>query len=87
MEREEEMLPNATTMAPDMSTIFSNDTEEPIYDPDVRKMNGMNVLGLVVFSVALGIIISRMGEVGKPLYKVFLALSEATMILVSIVIW
>ena len=47
----------------------------------------MNVLGLVVFSVALGIVLSLMGEKGKPLYDVMYTLAEASMKLVVIVIW
>ena len=57
------------------------------YDFSVNEEDGMNVLGLVVFSVAIGIIISRMGPLGKPLYDFFSALAEATMKLVVIVIW
>ena len=43
--------------------------------------------GLVVFSVALGIVISRLGDVGKPLYDVFYAMAEASMKLVIVIIW
>ena len=49
--------------------------------------DGLNVLGLVVFSVALGIIISRLGETGKPLYAFFFGMAEAMMKLVILVIW
>ena len=57
------------------------------YGFDVQKQDGMNVLGLVVFSVALGIVISRLGDVGKPLYDVFYAMAEASMKLVIVIIW
>ena len=58
-----------------------------MYDFAVRKEDGMNVLGLVVYSVAMGIVNSRLGEVGKPLYTFFHAFAEATMKLVTAVIW
>ncbi len=51
------------------------------------RVEGLNVLGLVVFSVALGISISRLGDAGKPLYLTFLGLAEAMMKLVVVVIW
>ena len=57
------------------------------YDFSIRKEDGMNVLGLVVFSVALGVVVSRLGALGRPLYLVCLALAEATMKLVVVVIW
>jgi len=57
------------------------------YDFSTRKEDGMNILGLVVFSVALGIVVSRLGAVGRPIYLLCLALAEATMTLVSAVIW
>ena len=57
------------------------------YDFSVNVVDGLNVLGLVVFSVALGIIISRLGETGKPLYAFFFGLAEAMMKLVILVIW
>ena len=57
------------------------------YGFEVQKQDGMNVLGLVVFSVALGIVISRLGDVGKPLYDVFYAMAEASMKLVIVIIW
>ena len=60
---------------------------EKVYDPDVRKIDGMNVLGMVVFSIFFGTIIGRMGPRGRPLIDLFDSLCEATMKLVSLVIW
>jgi Na+/H+-dicarboxylate symporter len=39
-----------------------------------------NFLGLVFFSVILGVVLGRLGEKGKPLLDVFVSLSEATMV-------
>ncbi|ELT92594.1 hypothetical protein CAPTEDRAFT_63150, partial [Capitella teleta] len=57
------------------------------YDFEVRKEEGMNILGLVVWSVAMGIVVSKLGEQGRILYKFFYAFAEATMKLVTVVIW
>ena len=46
-----------------------------------------NVLGLVVFSIALGISIGKLGPNGKPLQDFFQALSEASMTVTRWVIW
>lgn len=57
------------------------------YDWSTQKEDGMNVLGLVVYSVAMGIVVGMLRETGRPLYLFCLALAEATMKLVSAVIW
>ncbi|CRL04129.1 CLUMA_CG017240, isoform A [Clunio marinus] len=48
---------------------------------------GMNVLGLVMFSVVLGATIGKMREKGKPIQDFLVALSEAMMIITRWVIW
>ncbi|XP_033738552.1 excitatory amino acid transporter 1-like [Pecten maximus] len=58
-----------------------------VYDPVVEMKPGMNVLGLVVFSIFFGIIIGRLGKKGQPLVALFESLCEATMVLVKLVIW
>ncbi len=55
--------------------------------PDTHINDGMNILGLVMFSVAFGIVISRMGEKGTPLKNFFASLEGAMMALISLVIW
>lgn len=47
---------------------------------------GMNILGLVVFSIILGLVIGGQGESGKPLLAFFSSLSECTMTITSLVI-
>jgi Na+/H+-dicarboxylate symporter len=55
--------------------------------PGVEKSEGMNILGIVVFSVFLGAVIASMGHAGKPLLDFFEALHVATMKLTMLVIW
>uniref|UniRef100_A0A674C701 Amino acid transporter n=1 Tax=Salmo trutta TaxID=8032 RepID=A0A674C701_SALTR len=47
--------------------------------------DGLNVLGLIVFCVAFGLVIGKMGERGRILLEFFDALNEATMRLVQII--
>ncbi|KAJ8306020.1 hypothetical protein KUTeg_016565 [Tegillarca granosa] len=56
-------------------------------DPKVTTADGMNILGLVVFSLFFGAIISRMEGQGKPLADFFECLHVATMRLVTLIIW
>uniref|UniRef100_H3DDF3 Amino acid transporter n=1 Tax=Tetraodon nigroviridis TaxID=99883 RepID=H3DDF3_TETNG len=48
---------------------------------------GVNALGLVVFSVCLGLVIGSMKQQGQVLQDFFDSLNEAIMRLVSIIIW
>uniref|UniRef100_A0A3P8WQE3 Amino acid transporter n=1 Tax=Cynoglossus semilaevis TaxID=244447 RepID=A0A3P8WQE3_CYNSE len=47
--------------------------------------DGINVLGLIVFCVAFGLVIGKMGEKGRILLDFFDALNDATMKLVHII--
>ena len=47
----------------------------------------MNIMGLVVFSIAFGVVIGRMGEEGKVVLHFFSATNEAVMKLVMIIMW
>uniref|UniRef100_S4RK46 Amino acid transporter n=1 Tax=Petromyzon marinus TaxID=7757 RepID=S4RK46_PETMA len=49
--------------------------------------SGINVLGLIVFCVAFGSVIRRMGPSGEILAAFFDALNEATMRIVAIIMW
>ncbi|KAK9873872.1 hypothetical protein WA026_002227 [Henosepilachna vigintioctopunctata] len=54
---------------------------------DQSEENTTNVLGLVTFSIVLGIAIGKLGSKGKPLIDFFDVLSEAIMLITSWVIW
>ncbi|XP_023939971.1 excitatory amino acid transporter 3 [Bicyclus anynana] len=57
------------------------------YKIEGSYQKGSNVLGLVCFSVVLGITLGKMGEQSRPLQNFFHSLSEAMMIITGWVIW
>ncbi|XP_060888029.1 excitatory amino acid transporter 3 isoform X3 [Labrus mixtus] len=79
---------NATTTSiPPLTTtlvsVVENITKE--YKIVGSYSDGINVLGLIVFCVAFGLVIGKMGEKGRILLEFFDALNEATMKLVQII--
>uniref|UniRef100_A0A7N4PS03 Amino acid transporter n=1 Tax=Sarcophilus harrisii TaxID=9305 RepID=A0A7N4PS03_SARHA len=48
---------------------------------------GMNILGLVVFAMVLGVALRKMGAEGELLIRFFNSFNEATMIMVSWIMW
>ncbi|XP_012276011.1 excitatory amino acid transporter 1 [Orussus abietinus] len=60
-----------------------------IYEWEIegKYSNGMNTLGLVIFSIVFGVTLGKMGEPGKPLLDFFTALTDAMMIITNWVIW
>ncbi|XP_073400442.1 excitatory amino acid transporter 1-like [Dendrobates tinctorius] len=55
--------------------------------PAAGSANGVNALGLVVFSMCFGLVIGNMKEQGRALKEFFDCLNEAIMRLVAIIIW
>nr|XP_043882521.1 excitatory amino acid transporter 1-like isoform X1 [Solea senegalensis]XP_043882523.1 excitatory amino acid transporter 1-like isoform X1 [Solea senegalensis]XP_043882524.1 excitatory amino acid transporter 1-like isoform X1 [Solea senegalensis]XP_043882525.1 excitatory amino acid transporter 1-like isoform X1 [Solea senegalensis]XP_043882526.1 excitatory amino acid transporter 1-like isoform X1 [Solea senegalensis]XP_043882527.1 excitatory amino acid transporter 1-like isoform X1 [Solea s len=78
-----QMTVNDTVFTLNGSQQFSR--EEMI--PAPGSVNGVNALGLVVFSMCFGLIIGSMREQGKPLKDFFDCLNEAIMRLVAIIMW
>lgn len=47
----------------------------------------MNILGLVLFALVLGVALKKLGSEGEELIRFFNAFNEATMVLVSWIMW
>lgn len=65
--------------------------DETIYSvmkvPFGVDVDGMNILGLVVFAIVFGVALRKLGEEGEILIKFFNSFNEATMVLVSWIMW
>ncbi|EHB18171.1 Excitatory amino acid transporter 1 [Heterocephalus glaber] len=64
---------------------LSRITEEMV--PVPGSVNGVNALGLVVFSMCFGFVIGNMKEHGQALREFFDSLNEAIMRLVAVIMW
>lgn len=64
---------------------LSKITEELV--PVPGSVNGINALGLVVFSMCFGFVIGNMKEQGQALKDFFDSLNEAIMRLVAVIMW
>ncbi|XP_004636209.1 neutral amino acid transporter A [Octodon degus] len=67
------------------NTSFGNVTKEKI--PYGTETEGMNILGLVLFALMLGVALKKLGSEGEELIRFFNSLNEATMVLVSWIMW
>ncbi|XP_078735191.1 excitatory amino acid transporter 2-like [Lampetra fluviatilis] len=69
----------------------SNSSEEDGFQLLTTKTlvytDGMNVLGLICFVIAFGVVMGKMGDEATPMLKFFSVLNEVIMRLVIIVIW
>uniref|UniRef100_W5U6H3 Amino acid transporter n=1 Tax=Ictalurus punctatus TaxID=7998 RepID=W5U6H3_ICTPU len=55
--------------------------------PVGNNVDGMNILGLIVFAMAFGVALRKLGAEGEILIKFFNSFNEATMVLVSWIMW
>ncbi|KAG8448435.1 hypothetical protein GDO86_015504 [Hymenochirus boettgeri] len=55
--------------------------------PYGKEVEGMNILGLVVFAIVFGIALRKLGEEGEILIRFFNSFNEATMVLVTWIMW
>lgn len=69
-----------------IKSVIQNMTVKSL-EPIPGSSDSMNVLGLVVFSVLMGVILSRMGKKGKPIMDFCSCLAEASMKIFVIFIW
>lgn len=79
-----------STSATDYTVITHNSslgnvTKEKI--PVVTEVKGMNILGLVLFALVLGVALKKLGPEGEELIRFFNSFNEATMVLVSWIMW
>ncbi|XP_055796543.1 excitatory amino acid transporter 1-like isoform X2 [Salvelinus fontinalis] len=81
---------NATeaALAANMSRVLQTIQETVVETiPVSGSSNGVNALGLVVFSICFGLVIGSMKQQGQALRDFFDCLNEAIMRLVAIIIW
>nr|XP_031545638.1 excitatory amino acid transporter 4 [Vicugna pacos] len=83
MENETSLLENVTRALGTLQEVLSFEETVPV----PGSANGINALGLVVFSVAFGLVIGGMKHKGRVLRDFFDSLNEAIMRLVGIIIW
>ncbi|NWS16625.1 SATT protein, partial [Pachyramphus minor] len=55
--------------------------------PVGTEIEGMNILGLVLFALVLGVALKKLGQEGEDLIRFFNSFNEATMVLVSWIMW
>ncbi|XP_053568066.1 neutral amino acid transporter A [Bombina bombina] len=67
------------------NTTRGNITTEKV--PIGTEVDGMNILGLVLFALVLGVALKKLGPEGEELIRFFNAFNEATMVLVSWIMW
>ena len=53
----------------------------------VGTRDGMNVLGIIVFSIVFSIFLSRIGERGRGIVEAIATLNEVIMSIVKLVMW
>ncbi|CAJ0920854.1 unnamed protein product [Ranitomeya imitator] len=63
------------------------DMNSTIQVPYGKEVEGMNILGLVVFAIVFGVALRKLGEEGEILIKFFNSFNEATMVLVTWIMW
>uniref|UniRef100_A0A452RQB8 Amino acid transporter n=1 Tax=Ursus americanus TaxID=9643 RepID=A0A452RQB8_URSAM len=55
--------------------------------PIGREVDSMNILGLVVFAIVFGVALRKLGPEGELLIRFFNSFNDATMVLVSWIMW
>ncbi|KAG9471697.1 hypothetical protein GDO78_013676 [Eleutherodactylus coqui] len=58
-----------------------------VYKSEPGTSEGMNVLGIVIFSATMGIMLGRMGTSGVPLVSFCQCLNESVMKIVAVSVW
>uniref|UniRef100_A0A914Z7X6 Amino acid transporter n=1 Tax=Panagrolaimus superbus TaxID=310955 RepID=A0A914Z7X6_9BILA len=53
----------------------------------IKKSDGMNILGIIVVCIGVGISLSYLGDKGKPLADIFISLDHVIILLVRLLMW
>ena len=79
------IIPSPLSLSPNAVNLIVNDV---IYDfGGIKKGDGTNMIGLIVFSIAFGVVLNMIKDEGKPLVNVCKSLLSASMKLVEIIMW
>ncbi|KAM3606392.1 uncharacterized protein V6R79_015154 [Siganus canaliculatus] len=72
-----------------MIAVGNNTNGTSIFEkvPIGSETDGMNILGLVLFAMVFGVALRKLGSEGEELIRFFNAFNEATMVLVSWIMW
>ncbi|KAI3414022.1 glutamate synthase [NADH] [Globodera pallida] len=82
-----ENIVQATMQQMETTYVFDvNNTDVPLKYKPVYK-DGMNILGVIVFCISFGIVISQLGERARIMVDFFAVLDLVIMRLVSIIMW
>uniref|UniRef100_A0A183BUK9 Amino acid transporter n=1 Tax=Globodera pallida TaxID=36090 RepID=A0A183BUK9_GLOPA len=82
-----ENIVQATMQQMETTYVFDvNNTDVPVKYKPVYK-DGMNILGVIVFCISFGIVISQLGERARIMVDFFAVLDLVIMRLVSIIMW
>ncbi|XP_073417281.1 neutral amino acid transporter B(0) [Dendrobates tinctorius] len=71
----------------DVNVSEAADMNSTVQVPYGKEVEGMNILGLVVFAIVFGVALRKLGEEGEILIKFFNSFNEATMVLVTWIMW
>lgn len=84
------LLENATSIWHNVTQALGNLPEVLSFEeviPGPGSVNGVNALGLVVFSICFGLVIGSMKQKGHALREFFDCLNEAILRMVAVIIW
>ncbi|KAI6177804.1 Amino acid transporter [Aphelenchoides bicaudatus] len=69
------------------TTLSNNENVEAIVKKQVDYVDGMNILGVILFCICFGVVISSLGEKAKAVVDLFVVLEAAIMKLIEIFMW
>uniref|UniRef100_A0A8B9IYL2 Amino acid transporter n=1 Tax=Amazona collaria TaxID=241587 RepID=A0A8B9IYL2_9PSIT len=67
--------------------VWGQTTASLLEIPVGTEVEGMNILGLVLFALVLGVALKKLGQEGEDLIRFFNSFNEATMVVVSWIMW